>query len=89
MVFGISEKLQGCNKSLSIFWYLLVCGVYITWLKQLKLWKVPAVVGSILAIGALILCALLHSMCDLKATQMNMQYSLISGVYALQVQTRS
>ena len=32
---------------------------------------------SIMVIGVLTCCALLHSMCDLKATQMNMQCSLI------------
>ena len=40
-------KLIECNththtkewvKSFAIFWYILVCGVYITWPKQFKLW---------------------------------------------------
>ena len=35
---------------------MLVCGVYITWPKQLKLWKIPAVVGSIVVVGVLIMC---------------------------------
>ena len=30
-----------------------------------------------MVVGALTHCALLHSICDLKATQMNMQFSLI------------
>ncbi len=34
-------------------------------------------VGSIVVVGALTCCALLHSMCDLKVTQMNMQHNLI------------
>ena len=46
-------------------------GIYITWLKQLKLCKVPALVGSIMVIGVIIHCALLHSLYDLKAVQMN------------------
>ena len=28
-------------------------------------------VGSIMVVGVLTCCAMLHSMCDLKATQMN------------------
>ena len=36
-----------------------------------------AVIGSIVVAGALSRCALVHSVCDLKATQMNMQRSLI------------
>ena len=36
-----------------------------------------AVVGSIIVVGALICCALIHSMFDLKAAQMNMLCSLI------------
>ena len=34
-------------------------------------------VGSIVVVGALTCCALLHSICDLKATQMNVPHSLI------------
>ena len=34
-------------------------------------------VGSVVGIGALTCCAELHSMCDLKATQMNVQCNLI------------
>ena len=32
---------------------------------------------SVVVVGALTCCALLHLVCDLKAAQMNMQYSLI------------
>ena len=39
--------------------------------------KVPAVVGSVVVFGVLICCALLHSVWDLKAAQMNMWHSLI------------
>ena len=47
----------------------LVCCAYITWTKQFKLTMVCAI------IGALIHCALLHSVQDLKAAQTNMQYN--------------
>ena len=39
--------------------------------------KVLALVGSIVVVRALTRCALLHNMCDLKATQINMQHNLI------------
>ena len=38
--------------------------------------KVPAVVGSIVTAGALICCALFHSVCDLKATLVSVQHVL-------------
>ena len=38
---------------------------------------VPAVVGSIVAVGALTRCASLHSVSDLKAAQMNVERRLI------------
>ena len=69
--------LLGGIKRVAIFWCVLVCGVYIIWPNQFKPWKVPTVVGSIVVVGALTCCALLHSMCDLKVTQMNMQHSII------------
>ena len=56
---------------------LLVCGMYIMWLKKFKPWKKPAMVGSIMVVGVLACCTLFHSMCDLKAMQMNLWYSLI------------
>ncbi len=34
-------------------------------------------VGSIVVVGVLTRCALLHSMCDLKAAQMNVHCGLI------------
>ena len=37
-------------------------------------------VGSIVVVGVLTCCALLHSMCDLKATQVTVQYSLIGNL---------
>ena len=45
--------------------------------------KVPVVVGSITIIGVLTCCALLYPVCDLKATQVNVQQSLRN--YALQI----
>ena len=42
--------------------------------------RVPAVVGSIMVVGVLKFSALLHSLCDLKFTQMNVQGSLIQDI---------
>ena len=56
------------DKSLPIIWYILVCGVYNYG---------HTIVSSIVVVGALTRCALLHSMYDLKAAQMDLQYSLI------------
>ena len=56
---------------------MLICCMYIMWLKQFKVWRVPAVIGSIVVAGALTWCVLLHSILDLKITQMNMPHSLI------------
>ena len=50
---------------------------YITWLKQFKSRKVPSVVISIMLLDVLTQCTLLHSACDLEATEMNVQHSLI------------
>ena len=55
---------------------MLVSGVYITWPKQMKLWKVSGVVDSIVVVGVLTY-ALLHFMCDLKAAQLKVQCSLM------------
>ena len=44
--------------------------------QQFKPWYVSAVLGSIVVVGALT-CVLLHSVCDLKITQLNMQRRLI------------
>ena len=51
--------------------------MHITWPKQFKPWEVAVVVGCIIVVGALIYCALLHSLCDLKVEQMNMKCNLI------------
>ena len=67
------ENIQEWVKNFAIILYILVCDVYITWLKQFKLWVVFIV---IIVVGALT-CALLRFVCYLKATQMNMQYSQI------------
>ena len=56
---------------LQYFGNILVCGMYITWPKQFRSWLVSTVVGSIVRF-----CALLHSVCYLKAVQMNVQCSL-------------
>ena len=51
--------------------------MYILWPKQFKMWKIPTVVGGIVVVRALTCCAWLHSMWNLKATQINTQHSLI------------
>ena len=61
----------------AIFWYILVCGIDITWSKQFKPWKLSTVVTSIMIFGVLTHCILLHSVYDLKAIQMNVQCCLI------------
>ena len=68
--------LRGRVKCVAIFWYVLL-GVAYMRPKQFKQRKLLAVVGSIVVDGALTCCALLHSMCDLKDTKMNMQHSLL------------
>ena len=60
-----------------IFWYVLIYSMYIIWLKQFKSWNVLAVFSRILVIGVLKCCTLLHSMCELKATLLNVRHSLI------------
>ena len=55
--------------------YVLVCDVYIILSKQFKLPNVPTMVGSIMVVGELTHCALLHSVYDLKATHMNVQHN--------------
>ena len=42
-------------------------------LRQFKLWKLLAMVDSIVLVGVLTCCAWLHCACDLKAALMNMQ----------------
>ena len=49
---------------------MLVCDAYITWPKQFKPCKVPAVVGSIVVDGALTRCTFLYCVCRLKTAQM-------------------
>ena len=62
--------------------YLFVLGwvksfaILYSLLKLFTLWNIAAGVGSSMVIGTLT-CALLHCMCNLKATQMNVQCRLI------------
>ena len=51
--------------------------MYITRPKQFKWWQVTTTVGHIIVVGVLTHYALLHFVSNLKATQMNMQHSLI------------
>ena len=60
-----------------IFWCELICGTYITWPKHFEFMKGTPTVCCVVVVGALTHCALLHSVCDLKATQTNVKYSLI------------
>ena len=61
----------GWVKSFALFSSVLVCDAHITYPKQFKPWKVQVVVGSIVVVGALTRCALLHFMCNLKVALMN------------------
>ena len=55
--------------------------------KQFKLASIPAVVFSLMVIGALIQSGLLHLMWDLKAAQMNVPCSLNLETYSLWAQS--
>ena len=61
-----ARDIRACGKTWQ--WWL-VCSVYIMWLKQFKLRKVPVVVGSIVVDGVLTCCALFHSMYPFKTIQ--------------------
>ena len=71
------QQILSWVKSFVIFWYMLVCSMYIKWLKQFKLWKVLTAIGSIVVAGVLTSHALLHFVYDLKAALMNVQHCLI------------
>ena len=58
------------------FYNILVDDTYGACMIWPKLWKVAAVVSSNEVVGALTRYALLHFVCDLKATQINVQYRL-------------
>ena len=51
---------NGWVKSFAMLWYLLIYGPYIARPKQFKPCVIPVVVGSIVVVGALTRCALLH-----------------------------
>ena len=55
-------------------WTVVAYFTYKTWPKQ---GKVTTLISSIEVVGALTRCALIHSACDLKTTQMNIQLCLI------------
>ena len=46
--------------------------------KQFNLWKVAAMVGNIVVVGVLTHCTWIYSKCNLKATQINVQWILIN-----------
>ena len=70
--------ILGWVKNFALFWHMLVCNAYITWTKQFKPWRVPVVISSIVVVGVLTRCVLLHSLCDLKPAQIKVQrYSAV------------
>ena len=75
MALALDKETKKTPKIL-LYLYLLVCSVYVTWLKQCKLWKKSAVVDSIVEVSALTYSALPYYLCNLKAVQMNVQHSL-------------
>ena len=62
-------------KDFTIFWFLLVCRLYITSSKQFKPRKVPAVLVSIGVVGALARFTLFRIVYNLKVAQTNVQCS--------------
>ena len=74
--FQVSQKdlksYQGEAKVWAIFWFILVYTVCI----MTKADQV-VVVSTIEVVGALTRCALLHTVCHLKATQRNMKFCMI------------
>ena len=75
--------LQHPTRNSPQFWYELVCGKHITWSKQFNQWNIPTVVGSIVVVGVLTHSALLHSVCDSKATQMKAQEIILILYWAI------
>ena len=55
--------------------------------EAVKPWLLPAVVGSIVEVSALTRCILLHSVCDLKVAQINVQHSLIQKLLLYELET--
>ena len=80
----VEEILHLCRDAVGIFYHLKLSGLVYVWLqhiiyhvtKSFQDMEVSAVVGSIVVVGVLTHCALLHSMYDLKVIQMNVQCSL-------------
>ena len=70
------ENIGVINKFSDILIRANLWGVYLV-TEAVQAIKVPAVVGSTVQFGALIRWAFLHFVCDLKATQMDVQLSLI------------
>ena len=66
----------GWVKVFTLLWYVLVCGMYIMWLNQFKSLKWFIIRGCSMVVGVRSCCALLHTLCNLKATQMNVQCSI-------------
>ena len=61
------------------FWHILVC-FNLQRPKQFNPWMVITVIGGIVIAGAFTRCMFFHSVCNLKATWMNVQRSLIRKV---------
>ena len=79
------DRILEWIKSFAIFWYMLVCGVYITWLEQFKPLWVHAVVGNIVIVGALTQYALLHFVVNLKAAEMKVKCSREFRLYEFEL----
>ena len=90
-IFNIFFVYTKVSQSLTPFWFVLFCSAYITWPNQFKQWKVLAMVGSIVVVGALSRFSLLHSMRDLKVAQMNVQRCLIREfvLYELELESNT
>ena len=60
----------------TIFLYVIIGSPYITSQKQWKWFSVDVFIGSVMVVGVLTRCALLHFVCDLKSQQINVYWSL-------------
>ena len=56
------------------------------WPMHFKSSNILVMVGSIVVVGALTRCALLHCVCDLKAAQINVGYSLIRELILYEIE---
>ena len=69
-----SLLLLDCVKPFAVLWHMLVYTKYITWPNQ---FEDPSLVVNIVVGDALTRCPLLHSKCNLKATQMKVHHQIV------------